>query len=83
MKNLKRVSLKKIEDEYLPDEFGDTEDIFRLKEVIEGLDDLDRAIIIVYADEQSMAKTARKFGVSSATIFSHINRIRNIIKERI
>lgn len=78
-----RISLQKTEEEYLPDFLFDDEDMFRLKEVISELDDLDKAIIIVYADEGSMEKTGRKFNVSAATIYSHIQRIRNIIKERL
>ena len=76
-------SLKKIIDEYNSDIFIDDDRIFRLKEVINELDDLDRAILIVYADEGSMAKAGRKFNVSAATIYTNIKRIRNIIKEKL
>ena len=77
------ISLQKIIDEYDSDIFVDDDRIFRLKEVINELDDLDRAILIVYADEGSMAKAGRKFNVSAATIYSNIKRIRQIIKERL
>ena len=77
------ISLSKIIDEYNSDIFIDDDRIFRLKEVINELDDLDRAILIVYADEGSMAKAGRKFNVSAATIYSNIKRIRNIIKEKL
>ena len=77
------TSLSKIIDEYNSDIFVDDDRIFRLKEVINELDDLDRAILIVYADEGSMAKAGRKFNVSAATIYSNIKRIRNIIKEKL
>ena len=76
-------SLKKIEEEYINDIFVDDDRIFRLKEVINELDDLDRAILIVYADEGSMAKAGKKFNVSAATIYTNIKRIRNIIKEKL
>lgn len=77
------TSLSKIIDEYNSDIFVDDDRIFRLKEVINELDDLDRAILIMYADEGSMAKAGKKFNVSAATIYSNIKRIRNIIKERL
>ena len=76
-------SLQKIEEEYIGDFLKDDDRIFRLKEVINELDDLDRAILIVYADEGSMAKAGKKFNVSAATIYTNIKRIRNIIKEKL
>ena len=76
-------SLKKIEEEYVSDIFVDDDKMFKLKEIIENLDDLDRSILIMYADEGSMAKTGKKFNVSAATIYSNIKRIRNIIKEQL
>ena len=78
-----QVSLSKIEEEYEGDFLKDDERIFRLKEVINELDDLDKALLIVYADEGSMAKAGKKLNVSAATIYANINRIRNIIKEKL
>ena len=77
------TSLSKIIDEYNSDIFVDDDRIFRLKEVINELDDLDKAILIVYADEGSMAKAGKKFNVSAATIYSNIKRIRQVIKEKL
>lgn len=73
------ISLKKIEEEYVNDIFIDDDRMYKIKEIIDGLDDLDRALLIVYADEESMAKTGKKFNVSPATIYSNIKRIREII----
>ena len=77
------TSLKKIEEEYVDDIFVDDDKMYKLKQIINELDDLDRAILIIYADEQSMAKAGRKFNVSAATIYTNIKRIRNIIKEKL
>lgn len=77
------ISLKKIEEEYVNDIFVDDDRMYEIKEIIDDLDDLDKAILIVYADEGSMAKTAKKFNVSAATIYYNIKRIRNIIKEKL
>ena len=76
-------SLSKIEEEYEGDFLKDDDSIFRLKQIIDELDDLDKALLIVYADEQSMAKAGRKFNVSAATIYSNIKRIRQEIKEKL
>ena len=77
------ISLKKIEEEYVDDIFVDDDKMYKLKQIINELDDLDRAILIVYADEGSMAKAGKKFNVSAATIYTNIKRIRNIIKEKL
>ena len=78
-----QISLQKIEEEYEGNILKDDDQMFKLKQIIENLDDLDRSILIVYADEGSMAKAGRKFNVSAATIYSNIKRIRNIIKEKL
>ena len=78
-----QISLKKIEEEYVSDIFVDDDQMFKLKQIIDELDDLDKALLIVYSDEQSMAKAGKKFNVSAATIYTHIKRIRNIIKEKL
>ena len=77
------ISLSKIEEEYEGNFLKDDDRIFRLKEIINELDDLDKALLIVYADEGSMAKAGKKFNVSAATIYTNIKRIRNIIKEKL
>ena len=77
------ISLQKIIDEYNSDILVDDDNMYKLKQIINELDDLDRAILIVYADEGSMAKAGQKFNVSAATIYTNIKRIRNIIKEKL
>ena len=77
------ISLKRIEEEYADDIFVDDDKMYELKQIINELDDLDKALLIVYADEGSMAKAGKKFNVSAATIYTNIKRIRNIIKEKL
>ena len=77
------ISLQKIEEEYIGDFLKDDDRIFRLKKIINELDDLDKALLIVYADEGSMAKAGKKFNVSAATIYTNIKRIRQVIKEKL
>ena len=76
-------SLQKIEEEYIGDFLKDDDQMFKIKQIINELDDLDRAILIVYADEGSMKKAGSKFNVSAATIYTHIKRIRQIIKDKL
>ena len=78
-----QISLSKIEEEYEGDFLKDDERMFKLKQIIDELDDLDRAILIIYADEGSMAKAGKKLNVSAATIYANVKRIRNIIKEKL
>ena len=77
------TSLSKIIDEYNSDIFIDDDKMYELKQIINELDDLDKALLIVYADEGSMAKAGKKFNVSAATIYTNIKRIRQIIKEKL
>ena len=76
-------SLKKIEEEYVSDIFVDDDRMYKIKQIIDELDDLDKALLIVYSDEGSMKKAGSKFNVSAATIYTNIKRIRNIIKEKL
>lgn len=78
-----QISLSKIEEEYEGDFLKDDERMFKLKQIIDELDDLDKAILIIYADEGSMAKAGKKLNVSAATIYANIKRIRNLIKEKL
>ena len=78
-----QISLQKIEEEYIGDFLKDDDQMFKIKQIIDELDDLDRALLIIYADEGSMAKAGKKFNVSAATIYTNIKRIRNIIKEKL
>ena len=77
------ISLQKIIDEYDSNIFIDDERMYKIKQIINELDDLDKALLIVYADEGSMAKAGSKFNVSAATIYSNIKRIRQIIKDKL
>ena len=77
------TSLSKIIDEYNSDIFVDDDKMYELKQIINELDDLDKALLIVYADDGSMAKAGKKFNVSAATIYTNIKRIRQVIKEKL
>ena len=78
-----QISLSKIEEEYEGDFLKDDDQMFKLKQIINELDDLDQALLIIYAEKGSMAKTGKIFNVSAATIYTNIKRIRKIIKEKL
>ena len=77
------ISLSKIEEEYEGDFLKDDDKMFKLKQIINEMDDLDRAILIVYSDEGSMAKAGKKLNVSAATIYTNVKRIRQMIKDKL
>ena len=77
------ISLQKIIDEYDSDILIDDDRMYKIKQIINELDDLDKALLIVYADEGSMKKAGSKFNVSAATIYTNIKRIRQIIKDKL
>lgn len=78
------ISLSKIEEEYQTNIFEDDERMYELKQIIfNKLDDLDRAVLILYTDEGSMAKAGKKFNVSAATIYQRMKNIRQIIKDNL
>lgn len=79
----RHISLQTIQSEYEKDPLKDDEEMYHLKEVIDTLDEVDKALLIIYSDEGSMAKTGKKFNVSPATVYSNIKRIRETIKERL
>lgn len=77
------ISYQKIAEEYSSDIFIDDDRMHRIKEIISNLDDLDQALLIIYAEKGSMAKTGKIFNVSAATIYSNIKRIRKIIADNL
>lgn len=71
-----------IKEEYAhnPDVFcKDDERVRKLKYIIDHLDIVDRTIILLYAEYQSLREVAKLMGVSHATIRTEINRIKQIV----
>lgn len=75
--------LRQLTEEYKPSddpfakrtELGD-----RLKVAVQRLSPLDRNIFLLYCEDMSMAKTAKRFGVSKGTMVNELRRIKNKIK---
>ena len=79
------VSIKDMLEDYKPDNSlfsEEDEKINRLKNIIyKKLDEVDRRIILMYAELGSLRKLGRELGVSSSTALSRIREIREKIFE--
>lgn len=80
-KVVKEYRLLKAEYAYNPDIFCPDSDRVRLLKYIiyNRLDIVDRTIILLYADLQSLRKLGQVMGVSHTTIRTEVLRIRDII----
>ena len=76
-------NLNKILKDYEPDTdiFSDEDEVVaKLKDIIfNRLSEIDRRVIILYAEEQSQRKVAKILGVSASTVNILIRRIRKEI----
>ena len=75
--------LQTLETENEPNPFVDDEKTYRLKEIIQNLSPNDKTIILLYIEYNSLQKVADLLHVSQSTIFLHVRRIRNEIKNQL
>lgn len=79
------MDINELYKDYLPDTDVFTEEdekMARLKNIIfSKLDEIDRRIILFYASEGTMRKTAEKLNVSTSTAYIRIKDIQKKIKE--
>lgn len=75
--------LQTLEMENEPNPFVDDEKTYRLKEIIQALPPNDKTIILLYIEYNSLQKVADLLHVSQSTIFLHVRRIRNEIKNQL
>lgn len=71
--------LKKIMEDYQPDYSiwsNDNEQMTKLKEAVQQLDDADRIIFVLYAETGSLREVGKILGVSHTTVFKTIKEIR-------
>ena len=66
-----------------PNPFVDDEKTYRLKEIIQTLPPNDKTIILLYIEYNSLQKVADLLHVSQSTIFLHVRRLRNEIKNQL
>ena len=73
--------LAQLRDEWEPDVFVDSEEIYNIKDIIlHTLDENDRIVFLLYLEYNSMGKVAKLLHVSTTTIYYLIRKIRVIIK---
>ena len=75
------VNIAAIADIYRPDVMSDSESQYALKEKLQRLDEVDRRILMLYAEYQSLPKVAAILNVSTASVRLYINKIRQKWKE--
>lgn len=80
-------SISTFADDYNPNSSifrKDDERTHKVKTIIASdLSEVDRRIILLYAETGSLRETARLLGVSKTYLAMHINRIRTEIKEKL
>ena len=71
-------------EDYRPKEgiFSDRNSVAeRVKRVVQQrLSPIDRNIILLYCEDASVSKTAKRFNVSKSTMLNELHRIKRIIK---
>lgn len=69
--------------EYVPDIFTkDEKDVIILKKVIQDLSDVDRIVLLLYVELQSLTEVSKILGVSRSTVYWEEKRIKNLVLDR-
>ena len=77
-----RTVLKKSQEEYLPNVLEDSEEIFKLKTIVNNLPEVDRIIFLAYVELRSFTELSKVLGISRSSCFWTIKRIREEIIKR-
>ena len=78
-----RTILKKSQEEYLPSILEDSEEIFKLKTIVNNLPEVDRIIFLAYVELRSFTELSKVLGISRSSCFWTIKRIREEIKRKL
>jgi RNA polymerase sigma-70 factor (ECF subfamily) len=62
---------------------GQSEDIRRLYQFIEGLDPLNKALILLYLDENSYREIADVLGITETNVATKISRLKDKMKQEL
>lgn len=82
MKNDLEIDIPKFMRDYLPDESiwnNDNEDMTILKRAYNSLNEVDRIIMLLYMEYQSLSKLAKRLNISKSLAYNEIKRIKIII----
>ena len=74
-----RNRLKKSQEEDLPNVLEDSEEIFKLKTIVNNLPEVDRIIFLAYVELRSFTELSKVLGISRSSCFWTIKRIREEI----
>lgn len=78
---MEKMEYNKWKLDYIPDNWGDDDEMYRIKEVIDSLPFVQKKIFLTYAELGSYAAVGREFGVSTPTARTYIREIRDKIME--
>ena len=77
-----RTILKKSQEEYLPNVLEDSEEIFKLKTIVNNLPEVDRIIFLAYVELRSLTELSKILGISTSRCLWTIKRISEEILAR-
>ena len=83
-RNLENIQpvLKRSLEEYLPNILEDSEEMFKLKSIIQDLPEVEKVIFLAYTELRSFTELSKVLNVSRSTCFWMIKGIREkIIKQ--
>ena len=77
-----KLTLKGALEEYKPDILEDSEDLYKLKSIIQDLPEIEKIIFLAYTELRSFTELSKVLGISRSSCFWTIKRIREeIIKQ--
>ena len=84
-RNLENIQpvLKRALEEYKPSIFRDSEEMYRIKQVVDNLQEVDRIIFLLYTELRSFTALSAILGISRSSCFWTVKRIREEIKEKL
>ena len=74
--------LKRALDEYKPNLLEDDEEMYRIKQVVDNLQESDRIIFLLYTELRSFTALSAILGISRSSCFWTVKRIREEIIKR-
>ena len=84
-RNLENIQpvLKRALEEYKPNILEDDEEMYRIKQVVDNLQEVDRIIFLLYTELHSFTALSAILGISRSSCFWTVKRIREEIKEKL
>ena len=75
--------LKRALDENKPNNLEDDEEMYRIKQVVDNLQEVDRIIFLLYTELRSFTSLSAILGISRSSCYWAVKRIREEIKEKL